>query len=66
MYLLKKLVTFENELRDTNKLRSTITYQRRVATIKKTHVQQQGVSTKKGNVCIQMLNVLLKFYCEWK
>ncbi len=58
LHLLRKLIAFEKELRDTNKLRFTITYYKRVATIKKVHIQQQayfdtGVSPKNRIVSIQ-------------
>ena len=58
LHLLNKLVSFEKELRDTSKLKFTVTYYRRVATIKKVHAQQQeyfdtGVSPKNRIVSIQ-------------
>ena len=58
LHLLGKLIAFEKELRDTNKLSFTVTYYRRVATIKKVHIQQQeyfstGKSPKNRIVSIQ-------------
>ena len=57
LHLLNKLIDFEKELRDKNKVKFTVTYYRRVATIKKVYAQQQeyfdtGVSPKNRIVSI--------------
>ncbi|MDO6760987.1 hypothetical protein Q4566_12305 [Tamlana sp. 2_MG-2023] len=57
-HLLVKLIAFEKELHNTNKLNFTVSYYRRVATIKKVHIEQQeyfgtGKSPKNRIVSIQ-------------
>ncbi len=58
LQLLGKLIDFEKELRNTHNLKFKPTYYKRVATIKKVHIQQQeyfdtGVSPKNRIVSIQ-------------
>jgi len=57
LYLLNKLIAFEKQLRSSSKLEFTVSYYRRVATIKKVHEQQQdyfntGISPKNRIVSI--------------